>query len=202
MESLDLYDRQKGLDLKVPNSICVIGLGGIGSWIALFSAMVGVKKIVLIDNDTIEIHNLNRMPFRLSDVGKHKVLAISELIYERRNDIEVIPIAKRIQQLNEYERKFLEDAEYIIDCRDNTQPLPNFIHGKRIVALRYDGFKITIHFNPNYEKIWSRNVGYTVIPSFVAPPVIISAIALTKICTEFPSDEKIVTVDIRNLVKI
>ena len=53
----------------------VLGVGGLGSGVAMGLARLGVKKIILIDKDTVDITNLNRqILFKLSDVGLPKAI--------------------------------------------------------------------------------------------------------------------------------
>ena len=68
----------------------VVGLGGIGSWIAVDLALIGIGTLVLFDDDKIESSNLNRTLFKLSQVGEFKTKAVKQLISERRKNILVI----------------------------------------------------------------------------------------------------------------
>lgn len=70
---------------KENETVMVGGAGGISSWLTLFLARAGFKPIVY-DFDIIEEHNTGGQLFRLSDVGKHKVSALSEIIKEFAND--------------------------------------------------------------------------------------------------------------------
>jgi len=61
--------------------ICVIGLGGVGSWAVESLARTGVGKITLIDFDTIELSNINRQVIALdSTVGQKKHAALHDRI--------------------------------------------------------------------------------------------------------------------------
>ena len=174
---MDIYERQKDLPLKIPKSVAVIGAGGVGSWVALFFALLGTKKIIIIDDDNIEEHNLNRTPFTTLDVGSLKVDALANLINERRLDCEVITISKRIEHIRDEEvRDEVKNVEIIIDCRDVMQPLP-FKHN-RVIALRYDGEEVWMCINPDYEKYWGEEGGYRTVPSFIAPPVFLAIMSL------------------------
>ena len=51
----DIYNRQQSLNLQIPESVSVIGVGGVGSWVALNLALVGVKKLILYDPDIIAV---------------------------------------------------------------------------------------------------------------------------------------------------
>ena len=71
-------------------SAIVVGLGGIGNWVALDLALLGMGTLILFDNDKVETSDLNRTLFKLSHINKPKVSAVKELISERRKDTIVI----------------------------------------------------------------------------------------------------------------
>ena len=63
--------------------ICVIGIGGVGSWAAEALARNAIGKITLIDLDHIAESNINRQIHALSQtLGKSKVLAMKERILD------------------------------------------------------------------------------------------------------------------------
>lgn len=80
LPEMGVFDRQIRIQnwnqTKVEESIClVLGVGGLGSGVAMGLARLGVKKIILIDKDTVDITNLNRqILFKLSDVGLPKAI--------------------------------------------------------------------------------------------------------------------------------
>jgi molybdopterin/thiamine biosynthesis adenylyltransferase len=54
--------------------VFLMGLGGIGSWLAVLCARLGIRHIVAVDPDTVEVTNLNRQVlYRREDVGRLKV---------------------------------------------------------------------------------------------------------------------------------
>jgi len=172
----ELYDRQKPLDVEAPESVTVIGVGGVGSWVALDLALAGVEKIYLVDFDEIERHNLNRTPFKESQIGKDKIQALTELIAERRMDAEVIPLDNRIEELSGNFQEEIADST-VIDCRDHASPLPDDIDESVLMTAGYDGLEYTLHLNPDYDAIWGdENTEYETVPSFVAPPQFIASI--------------------------
>ncbi|MBT7903154.1 hypothetical protein HN587_04755 [Candidatus Woesearchaeota archaeon] len=63
-------------------NILVVGLGGIGTYVALNSVLAGFGKnqgvIDLCDGDIIEQHNLNRQIFYFGKIGSNKSLVLSE----------------------------------------------------------------------------------------------------------------------------
>ena len=206
VKMLDLYHRQHMLDLKVPESVLIIGAGGIGSWVALNLALVGTKHIVIVDSDTVEIHNLNRTPYTLLHVDLNKVNALDELIAERRENIIVETYNNILSEI----LFILKDREfdYIIDCRDRItesyiEELKQLKAKYGKVKLGYDGKSITFHFNPT-EVPWGEETnGYRIVPSYLVPPQLLANL-LTEIITSgnFPKDnDKVVTISTEEVLK-
>ena len=77
---LDLIP-MKCLDEKIN----IIGGGAIGSFTALSLAKMGFQDITVWDNDSIDVENMNCQFFRFRDIGKQKVEALQELIFEFTN---------------------------------------------------------------------------------------------------------------------
>jgi len=202
----DLYGRQAPLQLDIPEKICIIGLGGIGVWVALNMALVGVEKMFLIDYDKIEEHNLNRTPFKETDIGNTKIAAITELILERRKDAELRTFNKKVEELSEFEYNELENC-MVIDCRDKIDPLPKEIQKHQIIKLGYDGFSVTAIFNPEYEGIWDfePDRGYNTVPSFLVPCQYLAMMIVTLITNpEFKLEEKenkVLTFDLKEQIQ-
>jgi tRNA A37 threonylcarbamoyladenosine dehydratase len=77
-----LYGK-KALDLFEKAHVCVIGIGGVGSWAAEALARNAIGQLTLIDLDHIAESNINRQIHALSHtLGKSKVLAMKERILE------------------------------------------------------------------------------------------------------------------------
>lgn len=94
-------------------SVCIIGLGSLGSFLYKhLSYNEEIKKLILIDPQTVEEDNLNSSFFRNNDIGEPKV----ECLLNR-----VDPLYKRTQifqsEYNEGTTK-LPPCDLVIDCRD------------------------------------------------------------------------------------
>ena len=69
-EELKDFDQNKLSD----ETVLVLGVGGIGTNVAIGLVRLGVKRVILIDKDIIEDHNLNRQQlYSKEDIGKKKV---------------------------------------------------------------------------------------------------------------------------------
>ena len=59
--------------------ICVVGLGGVGSWAVEALARTGVGQITLIDYDTVSIGNINRqLPALTETIGEKKFAVLAK----------------------------------------------------------------------------------------------------------------------------
>ena len=56
--------------------VAIVGLGGLGSNVALWLARLGVGQLLLYDFDKVELSNLNRQYYFLEDVGEYKAVAL------------------------------------------------------------------------------------------------------------------------------
>lgn len=88
----------------------VVGLGSGGGFVAQSLAMSGVGGFVLIDDDTLEKHNVVRHVCDLRDVGRPKVEAVAELIRQRNPEARVETHVGRI----EHHLDTLDDLDLLI----------------------------------------------------------------------------------------
>lgn len=175
----NLYDRQSGIDDFSESSAMVIGVGGIGSWIALNLALIGVGTIILIDPDKLESSNLNRTLYRMDQIDSFKTKAINQLIAERRPDTIVFTIEDyfQSQHLEKYEVEYVFDATDNLASRQMIKESGNDFNTP-YCKCGYDGFQATISINEFESGRWGEDGSYTAVPSFFGTPQILSAIAV------------------------
>ncbi|MGC7559641.1 tRNA cyclic N6-threonylcarbamoyladenosine(37) synthase TcdA [Pasteurella sp. PK-2025] len=101
--------------------ICVIGIGGVGSWCVEALARSGVGKLTLIDMDDICVTNINRQIHALSgNIGQLKTEVMKERV-ERINpecDVKIIDDFISCENLADY---LLPDYDYVIDAIDSVK---------------------------------------------------------------------------------
>ena len=61
--------------------VAIAGLGGLGSNIAVMLARSGIGKLLLVDFDVVDVTNLNRQMYFVSQLGKPKAEALPEVLY-------------------------------------------------------------------------------------------------------------------------
>jgi len=178
----EMYNRQKQLNLMTVDKVAVIGLGGIGSWIALDMSLAGAETVVLIDNDRIEITNLNRTPYKFTQIGMFKTQAMKDLILERRFETEVITFEKKLEALTKAELSKLKNS-MVIDTRDNLVNLD--VGVKPDYYVRYDGLSATIMTELPDPAFLSGDRGYNTVPSFIATPQFLAALVTAIVFTGY-----------------
>ncbi len=81
----DLFKRQLGFynpDEQKTDTVSFIGLGGIGSFAAIGVAKLGVPHIHIMDDDTIELHNIPNQFHPRSKLGMTKAHALEDAIID------------------------------------------------------------------------------------------------------------------------
>ena len=207
MDSLtQIYDRQSDIGTFTDRSALIIGVGGVGSWLAIDLALLGVGTLILVDPDILESSNLNRTLFKLDQTSTMKTQAIKNLIYERRPNCIVLPIEEYFtnQILDKYK------VDYIFDCTDNLASrqmiLEYFeLHEGQLkipyCKCGYDGFQATISFNDFKSGRWGDDGSYTVVPSFFGTPQILSAITVIEMLMVNSMQEGSTNFNVKKILK-
>jgi len=104
---------------KLKNSkVVVLGIGGVGSFVVESLVRAGVGKLVLVDNDTVSISNINRQIIATIDaIGKFKVEVMKERILRINPNCNVEIHAKFISEDNISE-VISKDTDYVVDAID------------------------------------------------------------------------------------
>jgi molybdopterin/thiamine biosynthesis adenylyltransferase len=108
----------KGQERLLNGKILIIGVGGLGSPIALYLAAAGVGTIGIADADKVELSNLQRQIIHhTKDIGRGKVISAKEKMAAMNPDVTVKTYDMRINAGNI--KAVIEDYDFIIDATDN-----------------------------------------------------------------------------------
>ncbi|MBC8462998.1 HesA/MoeB/ThiF family protein [Candidatus Bathyarchaeota archaeon] len=158
-KEVDYYSRQimlknMGFDAQrklKESTVCIVGVGGLGSPVAIQLASMGVGTLRLIDNDIVEMSNLQRQHlYGVDQVGLPKVEAAAHRLRGLNPFIRIDPVPMMVTPFNAEE--LIDGSDVVIGSLDMMAPryslnracqrlgIP-FIHG---AALAYNGTVSTI----------------------------------------------------------
>ena len=101
--------------------VCVVGVGGVGSWAVEALARSGIGNLTLIDLDNVAESNVNRQLHALTDdFGKAKVAALHERILQINPHCRVTEIEDFVTEDNLPEL-FRRRFDFVIDAIDQVR---------------------------------------------------------------------------------
>ncbi|RKF21545.1 tRNA cyclic N6-threonylcarbamoyladenosine(37) synthase TcdA [Alginatibacterium sediminis] len=112
---------QRALQYFRGSHVCVIGIGGVGSWCAESLARSGIGKITLIDLDDVCTTNTNRQIHALrSQIGESKTAVMRTRILDINPECECLEVEDFItpSNLNDY---ISDEFDYVIDAIDSVK---------------------------------------------------------------------------------
>ncbi|TKJ28154.1 MAG: 4-methyl-5(B-hydroxyethyl)-thiazole monophosphate biosynthesis protein [Chloroflexi bacterium B3_Chlor] len=128
-EELEYYSRQIVLpgigydgQLRLRNaSVCIVGLGGLGSLAALQLAAMGVGHLRLVDYDVVELSNLQRQHlYDVNSVGYPKVEVAAKRLHDLNPFIEIDPLPLALNANNAED--IVRDMDVVVDGLDRMSP--------------------------------------------------------------------------------
>ncbi len=124
-EELERYDRQLrvwGVEAQERlrrSTALVVGVGGLGSPVAMYLAAAGVGRLVLVDPEVVELSNLNRQVLHwTTDLGRAKVESAAEKLRRLNPHVEVVAVRRRIESLEDAVQ-LVREVDVVVDCLDN-----------------------------------------------------------------------------------
>ena len=120
--------------------ICIVGIGGVGSWAAEALVRSGVGKLTLVDGDTVSNSNMNRQIHTLdATIGNNKTEVMSARLLQINAECEVKTIHQYIDENNQRD---------ILESHDNGKGYDGVID-----AIDSVKFKAAIIYNCKRNKI-------------------------------------------------
>ncbi len=163
LPEMDVAGQQKLVDA----SVLIIGMGGLGCPVAMYLSAAGVGHLIIADDDTVELTNLQRqIAHGQTNLGESKVGSAEATLKGLNPDVRV----KRIEQRLEGEAldQAVAAADVVVDACDNftTRFAINrscIKHGKPLVsgaAIRMEGqvavFNSQDPQSPCYQCLYSE----------------------------------------------
>ena len=100
------------------SKVCIVGLGAVGSWIAANLVQSGVKNLILIDKDKVEISNLHRQwGYSLEDIGQKKADVLAKRLLQMNENLCIQTVYEFIDE-NALEKMAISDIDLMIDSAD------------------------------------------------------------------------------------
>lgn len=119
----DVYHGMKARNVKDSTErltaahVVIAGCGGLGTNIAIALTRIGVGHLTLIDFDSVELSNLNRQQFKLSQVGMPKVAAMKQNLQEFNPFVTIDTVQTEVTRDNIPD--LFKDADIICEAFDN-----------------------------------------------------------------------------------
>ena len=114
LNEVGIEGQQRLLDARA----LIIGMGGLGSPVALYLAASGVGQLTLCDHDTVDFSNLQRQIIhRTSSVGQPKVASAQAALRDINPEVECIALPVRADETQL--RDLVAQSDVVVDCSDN-----------------------------------------------------------------------------------
>jgi molybdopterin-synthase adenylyltransferase len=146
------------------SSVAVVGCGGLGGYAIEELARLGIGRLIVIDPDVFEEHNLNRQILStVSLLGKSKVYVAFERVREINPAVTVTMIERYLTQENG--RDVLKGTDVVIDALDTIPArlqLADICHAMRIPLIHgsvggwYGQISTQMPAEKTIKKIFSR----------------------------------------------
>ena len=109
---------EEGQENLAKAKIAIVGTGGLGSVSSLYLALAGVGYIRLIDQDTVEVHNLHRqILYSTDDLHYPKAEIAAKQLHKLNPLIEVEAVSENVHDSNV--ERLLQGVDCVIDGLDN-----------------------------------------------------------------------------------
>lgn len=98
--------------------VLIVGVGGLGSPVALYLAAAGVGHLTLVDDDKVDLSNLQRqILYKINHLGQEKVSAAAKTLASVNNQIGLSTVPELLTEKNAH--SLIADHDVVLDCSDN-----------------------------------------------------------------------------------
>lgn len=104
--------------------VAVLGIGGVGSAVAVMLAASGIGEISIVDSDQIELSNLNRqILYSEADVGKSKVATAQQRLQDLNPHAMINAVEMRLSGTSDI-LKVVSGCDLFFRCADEPDDMP------------------------------------------------------------------------------
>ena len=108
----------EGQEAILGAKVLVVGAGGLGSPVGMYLASAGVGTIVIADDDTVDLTNLQRQILHSAEmVGRPKVESACATLHRINPLANIVPLHTRLEDAALDEQ--VAAADVVLDCCDN-----------------------------------------------------------------------------------
>lgn len=116
-ERLELLIHDKINDIY-NKTVLILGLGGVGSYAVEALVRSGISNLIIVDNDTISLTNLNRQLMAYhTNIGNFKTDEIEKRILNINPNANITKITEFID-MNNINKLFEKNIDYVVDACD------------------------------------------------------------------------------------
>jgi molybdopterin/thiamine biosynthesis adenylyltransferase len=114
LSDVDIEGQEKLLSARA----LIIGLGGLGSPVAMYLAAAGVGHLILADFDAVDLTNLQRQIAHTNDrIGMNKSVSAAQALRELNPEVQIECIEQVLDADNLAVQ--VKSADVVVDCTDN-----------------------------------------------------------------------------------
>ncbi len=98
--------------------VLIVGLGGLGSPVALYLAAAGIGQLILVDGDQVDLSNLQRqIVHNTAQIGQDKVISAQTRLQALNPEIQMTTYSYRLEP--EALQQLITTVDIVVDCSDN-----------------------------------------------------------------------------------
>src|SRR5690606_13023019 len=114
LPDVDLEGQEKLLNARV----LIVGLGGLGSPVAMYLAAAGVGKLILADFDEVDLSNLQRQIIHNNArIGHNKAQSAAQTLRALNPEIEINCVDTKLDASTL--KELVASVDVVADCTDN-----------------------------------------------------------------------------------
>ena len=114
LDDIDIDGQEKLLAARV----LIVGMGGLGSPVAMYLAAAGVGHLILADFDTVDLSNLQRQIVHTTDrIGLTKVESAAQTLRALNPDVQITCVKQALDA--DSLASHIMQVDVVVDCCDN-----------------------------------------------------------------------------------